>query len=665
MLKYRADIDGMRAIAVLAVVFCHAHFAGFAGGFLGVDIFFVISGFLITNILIRSETVPYDGLSRATVKLFLLEFYERRVRRIVPALSVVLLTSVVVALLLLSPYELRDFANSLIASTAFAANLFFMAGTDYWAPRYETPLLHLWSLGVEEQFYIFYPLLLAWLGTHRPKRFLIPFLMGALLLSLLLSEVFARELLPKGYEFWFPGARGWAKLAAFYFTGTRGWELLLGALVALQLDRDGGVRLPGGQIVREGLALVAFAAMVWPIFVVGADTVWPGINAFVPCAGAAVLIYLHADSKTWVSHLLGLPVMVGVGLISYSLYLWHWPVFEFYHRWVLRLPTAGEYAVLIMLAMVLAWASWRFIERPFRRRSGYSRRTMFRLAGGAGGVLVLLAVVILVGRGLPQRFFGPESAVYAILDGKGPQPRQALSDRAANSCYVRNHAPRYSFERCFIPAKDQPNVVLWGDSLAGTYYPGFYQQASVTGIHLISANHFDCRPVLDSSLVPPVCAAFNRSVLAHMDKRIDAVILSARFFANRDLLPALRKTVQTLTARGVRVIVLGPALEYREAEPFFVARYVETGNAHWIDSNFAMKPDFVAFDREMGRSLSGIAGVHYLSVYGAVCRGGHCPMMTDGTAVQTDYAHLTAQGSLLFGARLWPAIATIVKAPKR
>lgn len=651
----------MRAIAVSAVVLCHAHLFGFTGGFLGVDIFFVISGFLITNILIKSQAIPYDGLTRDKVKPYLLEFYERRVRRIVPALFMVLAASTTTAFVLFSPYELRDFANGLLASTGFVANLFFLAGTDYWAPRYETPLLHLWSLGVEEQFYIFYPLFLAWLGTRKSKRVLLPVLAAISLGTLILSEVLVREALPKGYEYWFAAARHWPKMAAFYFTGTRAWELLLGAMVAMRLDADGGaVRLPVGAAGRQLLAALALTMVTAPIFLVDQDTPWPGLFTLFPCAGAALLIYMHAGERTWVWRLLSCPPMVGVGLISYSLYLWHWPIFEFYRRWVLRQPTSGEYGVLIVLAVVLAWASWRFVERPFRRRDGFSRRTIFRLAAAAAALLVFVAAGALAFRGLPQRFSPSVRAVYAIMDGHGPKPH--VAHPGLKNCYVRNHAPSYSFSRCFVVAKDRPNVVLWGDSLAGTYYTGFHERAVETGVNLISANHFDCRPVADARLVPPACARFNASVMARFDRHTVALI-SARYYANRDLVPSLTDLVRRLAARGVRVVVLGPALEYREAGPFFVARFVETKNSQWIDSRFALKADYVAFDRQMRQAVSGIPGAGYVSVYDAVCRQGRCPMMMGDTSVQSDFAHLTGQGSLLFGNILWPRILSAAGLP--
>lgn len=631
---YRPDIDGMRAIAVVAVVLGHARIPGFGGGFLGVDIFFVLSGFLITGILFREAQSGGISLAR---------FYERRVRRIVPALGVVLLASTLAAFVLFSPYELKQYASSLLASAGFVANLFFMAGTDYFSPRYETPLLHLWSLGVEEQFYIFFPLFLSWFLARRPIRLLVPALTFLLLLSLALSEFSVRTL---------PSAAG------FYFTGSRAWELLLGAVVALApspaltpiLDPK---RL--GAVGRELMALIALLLMTVPIFLFDPNTPWPGLHAVPPCTGTAILLALHRQDRTLVSRLLSTKPFVGIGLISYSLYLWHWPLFEFWRRWVLRTPTVTEYACLIGIAIGAAWFSWRYVERPFRRPEGrFDRRFMFRGAGLAGGLCLLLAVAVYAGSGFPSRFPPEVRQVYAALDG-GQTPQLAGLGNLPK-CYVRNHAPPYDFARCFRVAPDRLNIVVWGDSFVGNSYYGLYEEGRRVGVKVIEASHFDCRPVLDSRLVTRACAAFNRSILDHLNSRNMAVVLSARFFNHQELVPDLIRTARQIAGKGIPVFVVGASLEYREAGPFYVARYVETHDPRWIDSRCALKPGLRAFDRQLRAAFEGMPGVTYLSVLDSVCIDGRCPMIVDGHPVQVDFGHLSIRGSLLFGKRLWPAV---------
>jgi peptidoglycan/LPS O-acetylase OafA/YrhL len=629
---------------VIAVVMAHAHMPGFGGGFLGVDVFFVISGYLITGILLRDADA--SGISIAA-------FYERRIRRIFPALVTIMLASTATAAVVFSPYEFKDYAIGLVASVLFVANLYFMAGTDYFSPRYEVPLLHLWSLGVEEQFYIAYPFLLRWM-LRDAKRRLFPILVSLFAASLALSELFA-EVLPKdALAEWIVGFQ--PSTFAFYFTGTRIWELLIGAMIACRcvpgaLQLKPLPHLPWA--VREIFALAGLLLIVVPVRYFTHDTSWPGIHALLPCTGAAMLLVLHEQEHTAVGRFLSLPPMAGIGLMSYSLYLWHWPLFEFYHRLVLREPTRGEYVVLIALAVIAAWLSWRLVERPLRYVKA-QRRHVFRAAGYAGAAMTCLAVAIYAGGGYPPRFPPAIQTIYGILDRKTPH----RFDRYKHlpNCYVSNHGKPYSFERCFRLSATQPNIVMWGDSFVGNYFLGFHEAGRRTGINVIEASHFDCRPVMDATLVTRTCAAFNRSIMAHLDRRVSAVVIAARFFNHQNLVPSLVETAEKIARSGIPVIVIGASLEYREAGPFYVARYVETGDKRWLDSRRSLKPDLVQFDRLLQRRFAHTPGVTYLSVLDTACRHNTCPMMANGLSVQSDFGHLTVPGSLLMGKLLWPQV---------
>ncbi|MDR3410730.1 MAG: acyltransferase family protein [Formivibrio sp.] len=643
---YRRDIDGLRAIAVSSVVLAHAQIQGFSGGFLGVDVFFVISGYLITGILLKDASLGRPSL---------LHFYERRIRRIVPALVVVLAASTGAALGLFSPYELKNFADGLIASTAFVANLFFMAGTDYCSPRYEEPLLHLWSLGVEEQFYIAFPVFLWWL-LRLPAHRRLQVLVGLFVVSLGFSELFA-ELLPKyaladlipGFE---PGT------AAFYFTGSRAWELLIGAMVALRTPVAGPASANGGRLpafALEILAIVGLLAILIPVVFNSRETPWPGIHAIAPCLGTALLIALHERHSTVVARLLSTPPLVGLGLISYSLYLWHWPLFEFYRRWSLQAPSISEYVILILAALVVAIFSWRFVEQPLRHpQHRISKETVFRAAAVWGGVFLCAGIAVFVGAGFPGRFSPAVQGVYATLDGNAAIRRTVQN--ALPRCYVRNHGPDYSFERCFRLSRDKPNVVIWGDSFVGNYFYGFHDAGLKSGVNVIEASHFDCRPVLDEHLVTHRCAVFNRAIAAHLDQRITAVVISARLLNHQELVPAVLATAREIARRSIKVIVIGASLEYREAEPFYVARYVQTGNARWLDSRAFLKPGLIEFDKKLRALFQDTEGIRYVSVLDTVCAEGRCPMMVGGAPMQSDFGHLTMAGSMVFGAALWSQV---------
>ncbi len=637
---YRPDIDGLRAIAVGSVVLAHAQIPGFDGGFLGVDIFFVISGYLITGILLKDANLG---------RLSLLRFYERRIRRIVPALVVLLAASTLAATVLFSPYELRDYANSLLAATAFISNLFFMVGTDYWSPRYEVPLLHLWSLSVEEQFYLIYPFFLAWM-SRRPRQ-LTCTLIALCIASFGLSELLA-EVLPKN-TFWevFPDFE--PGTAAFYFTGSRAWELLLGAVAARPSARATQVWHRLGTRGREALAAAGLLLVIVSIWLFNRHTAWPGLHALMPCSGTALLLALHANNRTLVSRVLSVRPLVHVGLISYSLYLWHWPLFEFFRRWVLRTPTPAEYAALIVLSCAAAWLSWQFVERPFRRSGGGIDRTMiFRAAAASALAMISVVAAIYAGGGFPGRFPPKVRNLYAILDGRTPWPRPDT----VRDCHVHNYEAPYSFERCFRISPVHPNVVVWGDSFAGNYFHGFSEEGRSTGVTIIRASHANCLPVFDDRLVMRTCVAFNRAILAHLDRHIAGVVLATRIFYHQDLALALRETARTIARSGIPVIVMGPSLEYAHAGPFYIARYVETGDPRWLDSRSFLKPGLAEFDERLHSLFKGEHGVTYLSVLDLVCHGLRCPMVTEGVPVQRDFGHMTAPGSLLFAKTLWPVV---------
>jgi len=383
-MNYRKEIDGLRAIAVLSVILFHAGFSWISGGFVGVDVFFVISGYLITSII----------LSECEAGTFTLAgFYERRVRRILPALFFVLLCSLPAAYVLLFPDQMARFAKSFLSGLFFVSNYYFKSNLDYFAPAAEEePLLHLWSLAVEEQYYIFFPLLAILLWHRKEWNFKVATLIwrhrswGFLTVVLLLS--FASFI----YADRFLGGEN-----KFYDTRGRVWEILIGSLSAIYLR--GRERIPGRLVAECGSALGLLLILV-ACFGIDRKMSFPGLWALLSTLGAA-LVVIFASPSTLTGRLLSTRILVGVGLISYSAYLWHWPLFVF-SRILIQKPSLWWFSGLSILSLGLAFVSWRYVERPFRDRQLFQQSRIFSF-----GILgtILLVIVGCVGlNGFPSRF---------------------------------------------------------------------------------------------------------------------------------------------------------------------------------------------------------------------------------------------------------------------
>ncbi|MCF7969083.1 MAG: acyltransferase [Methylococcaceae bacterium] len=342
-MDYRREIDGLRALAVLPVILFHAGFERFSGGFVGVDVFFVISGYLITTIILAE-------LEQG--KFSIVNFYERRARRILPALFLVMLVCIPFAWLYLPSPEYKDFSQSLVAVSVFASNILFWRESGYFDTAAELkPLLHTWSLAVEEQYYVLFPpvLMLFWrLG----KRWILVMLGLVFVASLAVAE-------------WAAYAK---PAAAFYLLPTRGWELLVGAFAAFYLSKAS--RKGFSKAVGEVGGWLGVTLILYAVFACSKATPFPGLYALVPTLGA-VLVILFATQQTTVGKFIGNKVFVGVGVISYSAYLWHQPLFAFAKQRSLTEPSHIVFLILSALTLLLAYLSWRYVETPFRAKSKF------------------------------------------------------------------------------------------------------------------------------------------------------------------------------------------------------------------------------------------------------------------------------------------------------
>lgn len=436
-MKYRPEIDGLRAVAVLPVIFFHAGFQFFQGGFVGVDVFFVISGYLITSIIL---------LSLKNEAFSILQFYERRIRRIIPALFAMILASFPLAWLLLAADEMQNFLKSVFAVSLYGSNILFWKESGYFDQAAELkPLLHTWSLAVEEQYYVFFPVILAMSWKFGQK--FIGYTLGILfVLSFSLAQSWSTE---------YPSA-------AFYLLPTRVWELLLGAFVALGLCSN-VITLKG--IYREVLSFVGIFLIVLAVFTYDKLTPFPGLYALLPTIGAALIISF-ASKTTSIGRLLGHKLFVTIGLLSYSAYLWHQPLFAFSRHADLELPEPLGSISICILTFILAFISWKYVEQPFRDTNKFKTKTVFSLSFGLTFLFVLLGsygfthsandrdtkINFLDSKPFNKNFiiFGDSHAAH-LLDGIKEVTTGNVTDLTSPGCLPLRNVDRYDHR--FAPGK--------------------------------------------------------------------------------------------------------------------------------------------------------------------------------------------------------------------
>lgn len=611
---YRTDIDGLRAIAVLPILFNHAGVRGFGGGYVGVDIFFIISGFLITGILMRDI-----GAGRFSIA----EFYRRRILRIFPALFAMLAIVSVVAVLAMMPGELVRYAHSVMATTFFGSNILFYSEVDYFdAAAHAKPLLHTWSLGIEEQFYILWPLLLAWIGTAR-AGLLRATLIGVCLLSFAVSIVMLRADIS----------------ATFYLLPSRVWELGMGGLLAVFTAR---VRV---RWINEALAVIGLGLIAYAIVRFFPPTPFPGPTALVPCLGAALLIFSGPD--TTVGRLLSLWPMAFTGRISYSLYLWHWPVIVFAELWLFLGATPLVIAGEIALSYALAILSWRFVETPFRTGSrGWLTRKVLLSGGAAMAVSLSVAGALTIDDGLSSRFTRQQVAI----DGFTDQDYEKSFRRG--TCFLVRATDRLDEAACLTPGGTKPTLLVMGDSMAAHYWPGL--SAHGQDMDVLQATMTGCRPILYPQDTPLPCGHFFRRMLTQWvpAHKPDLVLLTGNW-RPWDM-PGLTQTLALLRKEGVRVLVAGPVPQYRVSLPRLLVFAERNADPDLIRASTL--PIVFETDRLLP-AVTRRAGVPYFSVIGALCEGYACrTLAAPNEPMQFDDGHLAPGGSRVIADLMMGAI---------
>ena len=605
-MQHRPEIDGLRAVAVLPVVLFHAGVGVFSGGYVGVDVFFVISGFLIAGLI-------KDDLE--TGRFSILGFYNRRVRRILPALIFTALLTSAAAFALLLPRFLIDFSKSLVSVSTFISNFYFWKASGYFEnSALLRPMLHTWSLAVEEQFYIFMPLAAYAVFRFLGKRWFLVF--GAAAIASLGLSIYATQVGPT---------------ANFFLLPTRAWELLLGALFSfLPPRREAG---PVSQV----MSLLGVGLIAWSVFTYNEATPFPGAAALAPCLGTAFAIYFAHPQRTLVGRVLTLKPMIGIGLISYSLYLVHWPIAVFWRYLTLEPPSPLGAMAIFTLSILLAAFSWRFIEQPFRKRGAASNLRVIGAGLAALAVIGLIGAAGLASRGWPQRFPTVTQTETA---------EDAANLWRSGTCFLEGdlNLSAWSAEACAINRGGDTPALLWGDSFAAHYAPGVAAAAAGGPVRVYQYTAAGCPPALDYySYARPNCRAFNQNALRLIDELgIRRVILSARWVDLRLRgLEHLRSTLDALAARHVEVYVVGQSPMFIADVAIIAARAGGNGTAtaSWPISIDASVNDEL-------RAIAAASGATFIDPLAVLCEGARCPYREDGELLYWDYGHFSEYGSI-------------------
>ena len=657
--RYRADIDGLRAVAIVPVVLYHGGIAGFSGGFVGVDVFFVISGFLITSFILTE--MDRGGFS-------LRSFYLRRIRRIFPALFLIVAFCSAIGWFLLTPNDYRRLGESIFAATFFSSNVLFWLELGYFAtPIAQHPLLHTWSLGIEEQFYIAYPIFLMLLYRLFPSK-----LAGTTVVLCVLSFGLNILLLRSDPN------------AAFFLAPPRIWELLIGALLAM-----GAIPTPHTRAISElaaasGLGLIALA-----VFGFSNNTTFPGFAALLPSLGAAAIIWAGTVERGTVTRFLSHPAPVVTGKISYSLYLWHFPLLAFASYLAVEAPSIFVRLSLIVLSVFLAYFSWLYVEQPVRQGRGIfaNSRAVF---GAAAATLALFG-----GFGLTLHFDqGLPSHVAEFALAIASSERDFDADRQTCLQTADETGIKYPQLCEFGLADRAPQYALWGDSHAESLRAGFDEEAKKADAAGVFFGRAGCVPQLGFDRTGDTgCHRANDAVVRYLisaptirtiilagrwglwaegtpykretGKHVDLIDASGAPAANRAALATgLERVIASLTSAGKQVWLVGPIPEIGYDVPRTLYLDAIGIHRHPVD----IRPTLEGFDTRQDFVLALFAKlvdkyhVRVVWPHKYLCGVKFCEIQKDGHPLYVDDQHLTRSAALLMAPIFKPIFAN---APER
>ena len=618
-MKYRKDIDGLRAVAVLPVLIFHAKLGFFHGGFLGVDVFFVISGFLITSILI--EEISQKTFSFAN-------FYERRVRRLLPALIFMTAATSVLAYQLMITVDLKGYGNSLVAMSLFSSNIFFWLDSGYFDRVADLkPMLHTWSLAVEEQYYFFFPLVLLIVLRWVPK-----------LLTLTVLTILVISL----------GLASWAAVNApdanFYLLPTRAWELMFGSLASILIFNNVQIleRLSTANAFKNGALIVLFICLVW----FDESIPHPSMLTLIPVLATLVLIVIPAPDS--LAHkLLTLRPMVFTGLISYSLYLWHQPLLVF-NRYMSAKSDASVRIAILLAAFALAFVSWRYIEKPFRHRNVTTRKQVYSFC--AVSFAAIIGFGLYAGQdGLPSRYTQEQQALLSYLQYNAPagQPQ----DNA--HCFLDEDETHKALSAsCF----DSGSVLLWGDSHANALAKGLRYKL---GEKLNETTSSACLPLIDTHFPHRKhCQTTNDFVIEHIQQaNYNTIVLHGNWISHPDKIDALSETLAALQTVNARIIVVGGVPHYLPDLPSFLLtkRLLLDADSAPVKVEPTLFAEIEAIDTKLMAASKQFDNVTFVSALASFCASQEqCQVILPSATEERqwvpaawDYGHVTLEGALL------------------
>jgi peptidoglycan/LPS O-acetylase OafA/YrhL len=638
---YRSDIDGLRAIAVAAVVLYHAEVPGFGGGYVGVDVFFVISGYLITQLL--------AGSAAPTQRLRLRDFYIRRARRILPALCVTSLTVALAGVAILLPWDLARLGSYLAATPVLAPNIAVWIDGGYFKSRMaHVPIAHFWSIAIEEQFYLIYPITF-WLICKYLDRYRTSALIALAVPSFAVCVWGSYH----------------APSANYLLPLSRGWELLLGGALATSVQRSATPRL-----LNELFAMGALVTLGLACFLYAPSTPYPGVYALAPCAASAILIHTGCQQRTVAGKLLSARPLVFTGLISYSLYLWHFPVLVLYGYYNIR--DIGAFALVVLLGCIyaVAAASWKWIELPIRTRAFLAPTRSFLMAA-----LIVNTVVFSVGvalwksNGLPWRF-PPD---VRARGGTWHLDNDSSSKDFLSRCLNMPLDQIASGGLCSFGPRDNSTtrVVVWGDSHALVLLPLYRTLAISHHLRLYFAVRSGCRPLLGSVVGAADertrigCSAFNAAVtqaVRRLDPRV--LILNGHWIdADSDLIPEpdggadsggsnfareLRETLRKTASinRSVCVVLDVPTFKYNLPNALAMARRRGIAEDFLKLSRAQALQQYQGPERDI-RALEQRGMVRSVDPKDLLCPGDSCIYESDGNLLYQDTDHLSLAGAQL------------------
>jgi peptidoglycan/LPS O-acetylase OafA/YrhL len=626
--SYRPDIDGLRALAVLAVVAFHFNKEWISGGFAGVDIFFVISGFLITGIIHRQVVKGQFSFS---------DFYLRRVRRILPAAFFLLIGTLIAGSAWLLPEDFEALSKSAIASALSAANIYFwmFLDTSYFAASSDTvPLLHLWSLGVEEQFYLLWPALMILAYRLGGKRLVI----GAAVLLAAASFVTSQYSISKDPSF------------AYYMLPSRGGELLIGALAFFASDSF-KKHIP--WVVRELIAAAGIAAIVWSLLYLNENEGFPGYISLVPSLGAALLIFAGCYGPSLSRAVFSFPPFVWVGLISFSLYLWHWPVLAFYRYAYGPLTLEGSIGcAAIMLALTLF--AYFFVEKPFRQaRKGPVQLSAIGLVGTA---IVAVSAVSIANSGMLQTFY-PSNYAERLKAFEG-QTSPSISFPYVCQASGGKINALFTDPRCLIGPKDKaPHILMVGDSNSSHFVGYFKEMGEHYGISLRNISHPICPPFKGDSSIPYSggsealsCMNFNQ-IFREQAQKYDTLVISGFWTYYAEKSPTFLSDLTSLFEefKNKKIIIGLTVPMFAGFDMKCYAKSIKIPSMGCEQRDTSPYHEDYPINNEIEKIAKNYPNISTFSLHNVICKDDSCSAYTSKKPIYWDGYHLSGQGSELLG----------------